>query len=145
MYKKKFISLALASLLPMVSHGLELETAATGQAAEATSAPAAETNAATAPAATAPAAAAENPAASGEESSTTEVTQVPAAEPAAKQAPAAASGETAPESSGYTAAGHHLSMEDRWKEREKHYQELRKRAEEAGVILPERPPWRDRP
>lgn len=36
------------------------------------------------------------------------------------------------------------SMEERWKEREKNYAELRQRAEEAGVMLPERPPWRDR-
>lgn len=37
-----------------------------------------------------------------------------------------------------------MSMEERWKEREKNYAELRQRAEEAGVMLPERPPWRDR-
>ncbi len=37
-----------------------------------------------------------------------------------------------------------ISMEERWKEREKNYAELKQRAEEAGVMLPERPPWRDR-
>ncbi|MDJ0805763.1 MAG: hypothetical protein QNJ78_02930 [Gammaproteobacteria bacterium] len=36
------------------------------------------------------------------------------------------------------------SMEERWKEREKRYEELKSRAEEAGVMLPERPPWHDR-
>ena len=30
---------------------------------------------------------------------------------------------------------------DRWKEREQRYQALRKRAEEAGVMLPAQPPW----
>ncbi|MEW8029785.1 MAG: hypothetical protein AB2806_18835 [Candidatus Thiodiazotropha sp.] len=34
------------------------------------------------------------------------------------------------------------SMRDHWKAREEQYQALRKRAEEAGVMLPERPPWR---
>ncbi len=37
-----------------------------------------------------------------------------------------------------------MSMEERWKEREKRYEELKTRAEEAGVMLPERPPWHDR-
>jgi hypothetical protein len=37
-----------------------------------------------------------------------------------------------------------MSMEERMKEREKRYEELKKRAEEAGVMLPEHPPWRDR-
>ncbi|MEW8291054.1 MAG: hypothetical protein AB2672_11000 [Candidatus Thiodiazotropha endolucinida] len=34
------------------------------------------------------------------------------------------------------------SMRDHWKAREEQYQALRKRAEEAGVMLPESPPWR---
>lgn len=33
------------------------------------------------------------------------------------------------------------SMRDHWKAREAQYQSLKKRAEEAGVMLPERPPW----
>jgi hypothetical protein len=33
------------------------------------------------------------------------------------------------------------SARDHWKAREEQYQALRKRAEEAGVMLPERPPW----
>jgi hypothetical protein len=33
------------------------------------------------------------------------------------------------------------SMRDHWKAREERYQSLRERAEEAGVMLPERPPW----
>lgn len=37
-----------------------------------------------------------------------------------------------------------MSMEERQKEREKRYEELKKRAEDAGVMLPESPPWRDR-
>ena len=37
-----------------------------------------------------------------------------------------------------------MSMEERWKEREKRYEELKARAEESGVMLPERPPWHDR-
>ena len=37
-----------------------------------------------------------------------------------------------------------MSMEERWKEREKRYEELKSRAEEAGVMLPESPPWHNR-
>lgn len=34
------------------------------------------------------------------------------------------------------------AMREHWQAREEQYQALRKRAEEAGVMLPERPPWR---
>ncbi len=34
------------------------------------------------------------------------------------------------------------AMREHWKTREEQYQALRERAEEAGVMLPERPPWR---
>jgi hypothetical protein len=34
------------------------------------------------------------------------------------------------------------SMREHWKAREEQYQALKKRAEEAGVMLPESPPWR---
>ncbi|MGD9171689.1 MAG: hypothetical protein PVI97_16820, partial [Candidatus Thiodiazotropha sp.] len=34
------------------------------------------------------------------------------------------------------------SMIEHWKAREEQYQALKKRAEEAGVMLPESPPWR---
>jgi hypothetical protein len=37
-----------------------------------------------------------------------------------------------------------MSMKDRMKAREQRYEELKKRAEEAGVMLPEHPPWHDR-
>ncbi len=37
-----------------------------------------------------------------------------------------------------------MTMEERWKEREQRYEDLKKRAEEAGVMLPETPPWQDR-
>ncbi|MEJ2611679.1 MAG: hypothetical protein P8179_16770 [Candidatus Thiodiazotropha sp.] len=30
---------------------------------------------------------------------------------------------------------------DRWKKQDEHYQSLKRRAEEVGVMLPERPPW----
>jgi hypothetical protein len=35
-------------------------------------------------------------------------------------------------------------MEARWKERDAKYEELKKRAEESGVMLPDIPPWRER-
>ncbi|MGD8588454.1 MAG: hypothetical protein PVG22_06435 [Chromatiales bacterium] len=103
MYKKQLITLALASLLPMSSVLMAEEPAA---------APAAE------------------PAA------------VAASEPeaAAEAAPAASTKESAAEPADYG----RMTMEERWKAREKRYEELKKRAEEAGVMLPESPPWQDR-
>ncbi|MEN8180598.1 MAG: hypothetical protein ABFS39_18530 [Pseudomonadota bacterium] len=80
---------------------------------------------------------------------------VVAEEPAAEQPAVAEAPESAAiqEEAAETAAGTEtadkpayvrMSMEERWKEREKRYEELKKRAEEAGVMLPERPPWHDR-
>ena len=103
MYKKKLIILALASLLPM-SSALMAEEPATQPAAE--------------------------PAA------------VAAPEPAAS--PEAAPAESAEESAAEPADYGRMTMEERWKAREQRYEELKKRAEEAGVMLPETPPWQDR-
>jgi hypothetical protein len=103
MYKKKLITLALASLLPMSTVLMAEEPAAES---------AAETAAVAAPESAAEAQ--ETPAASAKE---------PGAEPADYG---------------------RMTMEERWKAREKRYEELKKRAEEAGVMLPETPPWQER-
>ena len=97
MYKKKLVYLALASLLPLGSVVTAQEEAATAPAAEQEVAEAA----------------------------------APAEEAAAVEKPA------------YDYGG--MSMEERQKEREQRYEDLKKRAEEAGVMLPESPPWRERP
>jgi len=102
MYKKKLIILALASLFPM-SNVLLAEEAAEQPAAEAAAA-------------------------------------APAPEASAEAAPAASAEESAAKPADYG----RMTMEERWKAREKRYEELKKRAEEAGVMLPERPPWQDR-
>lgn len=71
----------------------------------------------------------------------------PAAQPTAAETPKpAATQEQAVEKSpeAKTPAASRMSMEERWKEREKRYEELKSRAEEAGVMLPEHPPWQDR-
>ncbi|MEW8561785.1 MAG: hypothetical protein AB2541_06750, partial [Candidatus Thiodiazotropha sp.] len=44
-----------------------------------------------------------------------------------------------------TAQADYATRRDHWKAREEQYQALRKRAEEAGVMLPERPPWLNEP
>lgn len=102
MQKKKLICLALAALLPMGSVMAE-DPAAEEQQAEA--APAPESTA----------------------TDQAESTEAGAEKPTI-EAPA------------YS----RMSMEERMKERERRYEELKKRAEEAGVMLPEHPPWRDR-
>lgn len=104
MHKKKLINLGLASLLPM-SSVLMAEQAAVTQPT-----------------------AAEPPA-------------VTTTEPAA--APEVVTSESAEESAADTADYGRMSMEERWKEREQRYEELKKRAEEAGVMLPESPPWQE--
>jgi hypothetical protein len=77
-----------------------------------------------------------------------------AAQPAAEPAPAVAAApesEAAPKaaapaekSSAEPEAYGRMTMEERWKAREQRYEDLKKRAEEAGVMLPESPPWQDR-
>jgi hypothetical protein len=61
------------------------------------------------------------------ESTEPEVTDEPSSDTLTK-------GPSAPSASG-------ASTRDHWKARESQYQALRRRAEEAGVMLPERPPW----
>ncbi len=123
MYRKKLVYLALATLLPMGSAALAQEAAVSEtvaeQAAVAEEAPAATVTpeGAVEPTVTEPAAA---------------VTPEGAVEPAVTE-PAAAP-------AGYG----QMSMEERRMAREQRYEELKKRAEESGVMLPEHPPWHDR-
>jgi pyruvate/2-oxoglutarate dehydrogenase complex dihydrolipoamide acyltransferase (E2) component len=107
MYKKKLITLALATLLPM-SSVLMAEDTATEPAAQPAAVAASEPEAA------------------------------PEAKPEEK--PAASPEKSAAESTDYG----RMTMQERWKAREKRYEELKKRAEEAGVMLPDSPPWKDR-
>ena len=63
---------------------------------------------------------------------------------AVEETVAVAAEESKPQSSAKTSprdAGDD-AMAQRWKARDEQYQALRQRAEEAGVMLPERPPWR---
>ena len=102
MYKKKLINLALASLLPMSNVLMAEEPAATQPAEQS-------------------------------------AVSVKAPEPEAAQQQAAPAEKPA-EPADYGK----MTMEERWKAREQRYEELKKRAEEAGVMLPESPPWQDR-
>lgn len=106
MYRKKLVYLALAALLPLGSAALAQDTAVSEPVAEQ------------------PAVAEEAPAAAAAPESAVEPTptEQPAAEP----------------------AGYGPSAEARMNAREQRYEELKKRAEEAGVMLPEHPPWHDR-
>lgn len=72
--------------------------------------------------------------------------QPPAAEapePEATQAEEAIESSAAKETADKPAYNR-MSVEERWKEREKRYEELKQRAEESGVMLPEHPPWHGR-
>jgi hypothetical protein len=107
MYRKKLVYLALATLLPMGGAALAQEAAVSEAVAEQ------------------PAVAEEAPAAAATPEAAVEptLTEQPAAEP----------------------AGHaQMTMEERRMAREQRYEELKKRAEESGVMLPEHPPWHDR-
>ncbi len=118
MHKKKMTVLAMASLM-----SLSLPLVAEESAGEA----ATEAVAAEAPAETA------EPAAES---------AAPAAESAAdSSAPAEAPAEPAGET---TASGYDpmATMQDRLRERDARYEELKARAKEAGVMLPEDPPWK---
>lgn len=95
MYKKKLSVVALASLMTLTQPLLAEEAAATGEEPAAATAAPAET-----------------------------------AEPLAPI-------ESAPASSASEAA-----MEERWREREARYADLKQRAKEAGVMLPDEPPWK---
>ncbi|MEW8355153.1 MAG: hypothetical protein AB2665_15250 [Candidatus Thiodiazotropha sp.] len=74
----------------------------------------------------------------------TETAEVPATEDATAEAV-----DSAPTGSGSetpaAARADYATRRDHWKAREEQYQALRKRAEEAGVMLPERPPWLNQP
>lgn len=123
MYKKKLIYLAMASLLPMGGQVMAQEEAATTEQAVAEQ-----------PAAVAEAAPAEAPAETAAPAAEAVAAETAApAEPVAAEAPASAA-------TGYSAP----SMEERWKAREERYEALKKRAAEAGVMLPDEPPWQDR-
>jgi hypothetical protein len=61
--------------------------------------------------------------------------------PGAVESDTAATQSAAPEKGHQSLSGDD-AMREHWKAREEQYQALRKRAEEAGVMLPESPPWR---
>lgn len=110
MYKKKLLALSLAALFPLSLPLL---------AEEAESEPA-ESAAVSQPAESTP-------------DGTLEESQSPA--PPASTEEAEASAQTA----GYPSPMD--DMEARWESRNEHYEDLKKRAEAMGVILPEKPPW----
>jgi hypothetical protein len=49
---------------------------------------------------------------------------------------------TTAESSPSTGTDSYTAMQERWRERDARYEELKKRAEEVGVMLPDEPPWK---
>jgi hypothetical protein len=126
MYKKKLICLAMASLLPMGGQVMAQEEAAASVEAVA------EQPAEAAEAATAPAAAPAESATPAAEAAAAETAVAPA-DPDPAEAPAATP-------SGYSAT----NMEERWQAREERYEALKQRAAEAGVMLPDEPPWKNR-
>ncbi|MCG7898163.1 MAG: hypothetical protein JAY85_06860 [Candidatus Thiodiazotropha weberae] len=131
MYKKKLLTLMVASLLPF-SAVINAEEAA-GETAE--MAEAAATG--LAPIVSADAQMAEAAAAAVPESDQSEAAAGDqAAEPAAE-----ASMPSEPVAEAQAATEADSVYAQRWKERESRYQELRSRAEEAGVMLPAHPPW----
>ncbi|MCG7919954.1 MAG: hypothetical protein N0C81_18710 [Candidatus Thiodiazotropha lotti] len=147
MYKKKLLTLMVASLLPfsavinaeeVLQEGGGMAQSEAGETAEAVQADAAGL----APIVSADAQTAE-PAPETDQSETMAAEMGQGEATGGDQAPAAETGmpsEPVVEAEAATDADNAYSQ--RWKERETRYQELRNRAEEAGVMLPAHPPWR---
>ncbi|MEW8626857.1 MAG: hypothetical protein AB2551_13960 [Candidatus Thiodiazotropha sp.] len=153
MYKKKLLTLMVASLLPFsavinaeeaLEEGGGLAQSEAGETAEMMEAAATET----APAVEAEVEVAEAvvEAEAETDQSETMATEMGQSEAAAGDQAAEPAAEEAGMDSEPVAEAKASDAEDayaqRWKEREARYQELRNRAEEAGVMLPAHPPWR---
>ncbi|MCG7932545.1 MAG: hypothetical protein N0C88_16925 [Candidatus Thiodiazotropha lotti] len=153
MYKKKLLTLMVASLLPLsaeinaeeaLQEGGGMAQSEAGEAVETVEA--AATGLApivSAEAQTAEAAAAAEPESDQSESMGAEMGQSEAAGGDQATEPAAEAGmQSEPVADAEAATAMDDAYTQRWKERETRYQELRNRAEEAGVMLPAHPPWR---
>jgi hypothetical protein len=60
----------------------------------------------------------------------------------AESTAAASGGQSAPDASASAREAHMKAMQEHWNERNARYAELKARAKEAGVMLPEDPPWK---
>ncbi|MCG8040963.1 MAG: hypothetical protein JAY72_06155 [Candidatus Thiodiazotropha endolucinida] len=150
MYKKKLLTLMVASLLPFsavinaeeaAGEGGGMAQSEAGETAEVVQAASAEL----APIVSAETLAAEvaaeaEPAVDQSESMAAETPQSEAAG-GDQAAEAAAEAATPSEPVAEAEAAQESAYAQRWQERESRYQELRSRAEEAGVMLPANPPW----
>ena len=120
MYKKKLIALSLAALIPV-----SLPLLAEQETERETPAPAAASQ---------PAEPVSTDAAGADSEA--------AAQPEAAQADTENAVTESKSSAPHPYYGPSLEgMEERWQRRNQHYEDLKKRAETLGVILPEKPPW----
>ncbi|MES9941824.1 MAG: hypothetical protein ABW121_14880 [Candidatus Thiodiazotropha sp. 6PLUC7] len=147
MYKKKLLTLMVASLLPFsaILNAEEATTEAAGLetevAEEVVEANVSESDTASSEMME-PAPAEESTEADSSEAAVPQVAESSEAEPVEPAAVDEAASDQAAEAEVTAKHDPEEIMAQRWKEREQRYQALRQRAEEAGVMLPAQPPWR---